>query len=70
MHEDGPEGLTKPLVSLPAVCVAGSLAVAQVAVQRPNEIMRQDGKTVPLAMTIEEISFSAHSDFAQTRVFF
>jgi cleavage and polyadenylation specificity factor subunit 3 len=48
--------------------VEGTLA-KQVSVQRPNEIVRQDGKTVPLAMTIEEISFSAHSDFAQTREF-
>ena len=44
--------------------VEGTLA-KQVCVQRPNEIVRQDGKSVPLAMSIEEISFSAHSDFAQ-----
>ncbi len=52
-----------PQVSLPP------FSIIQVSVQRPNEIVRQDGKSVPLLMSIEEISFSAHSDFAQTKEF-
>eukprot|EP00906_Rhabdomonas_costata_P036586 RCo051313 len=48
--------------------VEGTLAKL-VCTTHPNEITRLDGRTVPLAMSTEEISFSAHSDYAQTRDF-
>lgn len=54
-------------VVLPGYCVEGTLAKRIMA--EPSEIALSTGAIVPLRMTIQTISFSAHSDCAQTKEF-
>eukprot|EP01065_Artemidia_motanka_P035240 TRINITY_DN43148_c0_g1_i1.p1 TRINITY_DN43148_c0_g1~~TRINITY_DN43148_c0_g1_i1.p1 ORF type:complete len:724 (+),score=259.09 TRINITY_DN43148_c0_g1_i1:112-2283(+) len=48
-------------------CVAGTLA-RQIQ-GRPSEVQREDGRMLPLRMSVDVVSFSAHSDYQQTREF-
>ncbi|KNH08015.1 cleavage and polyadenylation specificity factor subunit [Perkinsela sp. CCAP 1560/4] len=55
-------------VIIAGYCVEGTLA--KTILDRPREILQEDGKVLPLKMdSIHNVSFSAHSDFAQTRDF-
>ena len=55
-------------VIIAGYCVEGTLAKS--ILDRPREIQREDGKLLPLRMdSIHNVSFSAHSDFAQTKDF-
>mmetsp|Transcript_16116 Transcript_16116/g.62848 ORF Transcript_16116/g.62848 Transcript_16116/m.62848 type:complete len:687 (+) Transcript_16116:16-2076(+) len=54
-------------VLLPGYCVEGTLA--KQIITMPDTIKSQDGKTLPLRMSVDYISFSAHCDFQQTRDF-
>jgi len=52
---------------MPGYTVAGTLG--HHVMSEPQEITTQAGETVPVALSIEYISFSAHSDYAQTSGF-
>ena len=55
-------------VIIAGYCVEGTLA--KTILDRPREIIQEDGKILPLKMdSIYNVSFSAHSDFAQTKDF-
>eukprot|EP01062_Namystynia_karyoxenos_P054100 TRINITY_DN4428_c3_g1_i1.p1 TRINITY_DN4428_c3_g1~~TRINITY_DN4428_c3_g1_i1.p1 ORF type:complete len:759 (+),score=236.96 TRINITY_DN4428_c3_g1_i1:82-2277(+) len=54
-------------VVIAGYCVAGTLARQIQA--RPAEIQREDGRVLPLRMQVETVSFSAHSDYSQTKEF-
>jgi cleavage and polyadenylation specificity factor subunit 3 len=54
-------------VIIPGYCVEGTLA--KKILSEPSEITLSNGSTVPLKMTVRSISFSAHSDRAQTEEF-
>ncbi len=52
---------------LPRGQVAGTLAHRLDS--KPSEIVTSSGDRVPVNLSIDYISFSAHSDYAQTREF-
>lgn len=54
-------------VVIPGYCVEGTLA--KKILSEPAEVTLSNGQTVPLKMTVRSISFSAHSDRAQTEEF-
>eukprot|EP01064_Diplonema_japonicum_P037007 TRINITY_DN8561_c5_g1_i1.p1 TRINITY_DN8561_c5_g1~~TRINITY_DN8561_c5_g1_i1.p1 ORF type:complete len:746 (+),score=210.41 TRINITY_DN8561_c5_g1_i1:83-2239(+) len=54
-------------VVIAGYCVANTLA--RTIQSSPSEIQREDGKVLPLRMSVHTVSFSAHSDFAQTKEF-
>ena len=54
-------------VVIAGYCVAGTLA-RQIQ-SNPSEVQREDGKVLPLRCSVHTVSFSAHSDFQQTREF-
>lgn len=54
-------------VIIAAYCVAGTLA-RQIQ-SRPAEVQREDGRMLPLRCSVEVVSFSAHSDYKQTKEF-
>jgi cleavage and polyadenylation specificity factor subunit 3 len=54
-------------VIIPGYCVEGTLA--KHIMSEPKEITTLSGATVPLHMSVNYISFSAHSDFLQTSEF-
>eukprot|EP00760_Papus_ankaliazontas_P001581 PhM_4_TR10516/c0_g1_i1/m.5424/K14403/CPSF3, YSH1; cleavage and polyadenylation specificity factor subunit 3 len=61
-------GDTKNGIIIAGYCVDGTLAKEVTA--KPREITREDGRVLPLRMeTVESVSFSAHSDFQQTKNF-
>ncbi|KAI9330277.1 cleavage and polyadenylation specificity factor subunit 3-I-like protein [Zopfochytrium polystomum] len=54
-------------VIIPGYVVEGTLA--KQVLSEPDEIMSQSGSRLPLRLTVEYISFSAHVDFAQNSQF-
>ena len=54
-------------VIIAGYCVAGTNA--RKIQSYPASFQRQSGKVVPMKMSVHTVSFSAHSDFAQTREF-
>jgi cleavage and polyadenylation specificity factor subunit 3 len=60
-------GDTRNGLVIPGYVVEGTLA--RQVISEPAEITLQNGLSAPLRMSVEYISFSAHSDFAQTSEF-
>jgi len=50
-------------IIIPGYCVEGTLA--KTILSNPKEITTMDGKKLPLRMSVDYISFSAHVDYAQ-----
>lgn len=57
----------KNTVIIPGYCVEGTLA--KEIMNSPQTIKSMTGETLPLRMTVEYVSFSAHSDYQQTEEF-
>lgn len=59
--------LFKPFIAFPGYCVEGTLAKA--ILSDPEEITTMTGQKLPLKMSVDYISFSAHTDYQQTSEF-
>jgi Cft2 family RNA processing exonuclease len=51
------------------VVLKDSIYVSQQILSQPDEIVSQSGAKLPLRLSVEYISFSAHVDFAQNSQF-
>lgn len=60
-------GDTKNGVIIAGYCVEGTLA--KTILSEPQEIMSMSGQKLPLNMSVDYISFSAHTDYQQTSEF-
>jgi cleavage and polyadenylation specificity factor subunit 3 len=54
-------------VIIAGYCVEGTLA--KTILSEPEEIMTMSGQKLPLKMSVDYISFSAHTDYQQTSEF-
>jgi len=54
-------------VIIPGYCVEGTLA--KTILNNPKEITSMDGKKLPLKMSVDYISFSAHVDYQQNSTY-
>ena len=60
-------GEPKNGVIIAGYCVEGTLA--KTILSEPQEIMSMSGQKLPLNMSVDYISFSAHTDYQQTSEF-